>query len=125
MVKWQNEQNNVWDTNIQMMCDLRKFFLRDFIYLFLERGWEGEREGEKQQCVVSSHAPLLGTWPAILDWELNQWPFGFQARTQSTEPHQPGQEVFNFLCELLFPNLSNGEHCAFIAGVIWRSNEIL
>ena len=43
-----------------MMCDLRKFFLRDFIYLFLERGWEGEREGEKQQCVVSSHTPPTG-----------------------------------------------------------------
>ena len=24
------------------------------------------------------------------DWELNQWPFGSQAGTPSTEPHQPG-----------------------------------
>ena len=24
------------------------------------------------------------------DWELNLWPFGLQASTQSTEPHQPG-----------------------------------
>ena len=24
------------------------------------------------------------------DWESNQQPFGFQAGTQSTEPHQPG-----------------------------------
>ena len=24
------------------------------------------------------------------DWELNQQPFGSQARTQSTELHQPG-----------------------------------
>ena len=24
------------------------------------------------------------------DWEWNQWPFGSQASTQSTEPHQPG-----------------------------------
>ena len=23
-------------------------------------------------------------------WEVNQWPFGSQAGTQSTEPHQPG-----------------------------------
>ena len=37
-----------------------------FIYLFIfrERGREGEREGEKPQGAVASHAPLLGTWPA-------------------------------------------------------------
>ena len=33
-------------------------FLR--LYLFLERGREGEREGEKHQCVVASHAPPTG-----------------------------------------------------------------
>ena len=32
-------------------------FLKDFIYLFLERG-EGRREGEKHQHVVASHVPL-------------------------------------------------------------------
>ena len=40
------------------------FFLRRFIYLFLiyflERGREGEREGEKHQCVVASHEPPTG-----------------------------------------------------------------
>ena len=35
---------------------LKKFF-KDFIYLFLERGTEGQREGEKQLCVVASHMP--------------------------------------------------------------------
>ena len=29
-------------------------------YLFLERGQEGEREGEKYQCVVASYVPLTG-----------------------------------------------------------------
>ena len=29
-------------------------FFKDFIYLILERGIEGEREGEKHQCVVAS-----------------------------------------------------------------------
>ena len=70
------------------------FFFKDFIYLLLERGREGEREGEKHQCVVASCTLLLRTWPATqacaLDWELNQRPFGSQAGTQSTEPHQPG-----------------------------------
>ena len=36
------------------------FFFKDFIYLFLERGREGEREGEKHHCVVASHAPPTG-----------------------------------------------------------------
>ena len=27
------------------------------------------------------------------DWESNQQPFGSQASAQSTEPHQPGQNV--------------------------------
>ena len=35
-------------------------YFRDFIYLFLERGREGERKGEKHQCVVASRAPPTG-----------------------------------------------------------------
>ena len=38
-------------------------FLRSYLLIFKERGREGEREGEKHQCVVASHAPSLGTWP--------------------------------------------------------------
>ena len=38
-------------------------FLKDFIYLFLEREKEGEREGEKHQCVVTSHTPCQGPGP--------------------------------------------------------------
>ena len=67
----------------------------NLIYLFLERGGrEGEREGGKHQCVVASHAPTTGKQacnPGMCpDWESNQQPFGSQAGTQSTEPHQPG-----------------------------------
>ena len=32
---------------------------KDFIYLFLKRGREGEREG-KHPCVVASHTPPTG-----------------------------------------------------------------
>ena len=32
-----------------------------------------------------AHNPGMGP-----DWESNQWPFGLQASTQPTEPHQPG-----------------------------------
>ena len=55
---------------------------------------EGEREGEKHQCVLASHMPLtgdiVGNEGMCPDWELNQRSFGLQAGAQSTEPHQPG-----------------------------------
>ena len=74
--------------------DLIAYFLKDFIYLFLERGREGKREGEKHQCVVASLAPPTGNLarnPGMCpEWELSRPPFGVQAGTQSNEPHQPG-----------------------------------
>ena len=67
---------------------------RFYVFIFWERGREGERGGEKHQCVVASRAPPTGDlacnpgmWP---QWESNQWPFASQSGTQSTEPHQPG-----------------------------------
>ena len=49
------------------------YFLK--IFIFREKGREGEREGEKHQCVAASHAPPAvdlahnpGTCP---DWESN------------------------------------------------------
>ena len=48
------------------------FFLKDFINSFLERV-EGEREGEKHQCVVASRTPPNGDLarnPGMCpDWE--------------------------------------------------------
>ena len=59
-----------------------------------ERGREGKGEGQKHQCVVASRMPptgdLAGNPGLFPDWELNWRPFGSQAGTQSTEPHQPG-----------------------------------
>ena len=37
-------------------------FFKDFIYLFLERGREGEREGNINVWLPLT-CPLLGTWP--------------------------------------------------------------
>ena len=78
-------------------------FSEDFIYL-LERGREGEREGEKHQCVVVSCVPPTGDLahnPGLCpDWESNQRPFGLQASTQSTESHQPGQVLSFFICKV-------------------------
>ena len=75
-----------------------KFLKRFYLFIFRERGREGERKGEKHQCVVASCMPLTGDLACNLarnpgmcpDWELNQRPLGSQACTQSTEPHQSG-----------------------------------
>ena len=57
-------------------------------------GREGEREGEKHQRVFASRTlPTqdMACNPSMCsDWKLTQQPFGSQASTQSTEPHQPG-----------------------------------
>ena len=74
------------------------FKKRFYLFLFREKGREGEREGEKRQYVVASHARHTGDLAynsgMCPDWEWNQWPFGLQAGAQSTEPHQPGLVVF-------------------------------
>ena len=70
------------------------FFFKFNLLIFRERGREGEREGEKHQCVVASCMSSTGDLacnPGMCpEWESHQRPFGLQASTQCTEPHQPG-----------------------------------
>ena len=42
------------------------FFQGFYLFIFRQRGREGERKGEKHQCVVISHGPPTGdqTWLA-------------------------------------------------------------
>ena len=60
-----------------------------YLFIFRERGTEGEREEEKHPCVVASQAPATGDLahnPGMCpDWESNRWPFGSQAYIQSIE----------------------------------------
>ena len=85
------------------------FLFLKILFIFRARGREGEREGEEHQCVAASHTPPTGDLacnPGMCpDWESNQQPYGLQAGTQSTEPHQPGLiSVFFWNCHNLVTN---------------------
>ena len=58
-----------------------EFFKRFYLFISKEGGREGEREGEKHQCVVASFAPTIG--------DLAHNP-GMCPEWESTEPYQPG-----------------------------------
>ena len=49
---------------------------RFYLFIFRKRGREGERNGEKRQCMVASHMPPTGDQvcdPGMcLDWESNR-----------------------------------------------------
>ena len=50
-----------------------------------------------------SLTPHLARNPGMcLDWESNRQPFGSQASTQSTEPHQPGLYLFLYVLGKLY-----------------------
>ena len=89
---------------------------------FRERGREGERE--KHQHVVASSAPPTGD-PArnpgmCPDWELNWRPFGSQASTRSTEPHQPG--LFSSYCVL--GTILSIVHILIHCNIVWISKRL-
>ena len=84
-------------TNIYI-CNKYKIFIIFYSFIFRESGKEGERMGEKHQCVVASHAPPTGdlahnpgTCPY---WESHQQPLDLQPSTQSTEPRQPRLYIY-------------------------------
>ena len=83
-----------WDSEFFFLKDFI-FFLRFYLFIFREKGREGEGKGEKHQCVVASHASPTGDLACNADmcphWESNWQPFGLQAHGQSTELHQPEQ----------------------------------
>ena len=97
------------------VCIVVVFFLRFYLFIFRQRGREGERD-RNINVWLSLLLPPLGTWPATqacaLDWKLNRRPFGSQAGTQSTEPHQPGL----FSCALNIRSAWSREACLIRVG---------
>ena len=115
-------------TEDSQLMFLSLFFLR-FYYLFIFREGKGGREGEKHQCVVASHAPLVGNLacnPGMYpDWELNWQPFGSQADAQSTEPHQPGMMTlfkctYSCTASLIKPNRCISAYSHLFPGYLLR-----
>ena len=95
---------NIWITSSPPQCAPR-FLKKDFyLFIFRERGKEGERNQLVASCTSPTRDPALnpGMCP---NWESNQQPFGSQANAQSTEPHQPG--CIAFCCSHLFVGLSS------------------
>ena len=68
----------------------QNLFLKDFIYLFLDRGEGREKETSMCGCLSWSTGDLDCNPGMCPDWDSNWQPFGLQAGTQSIEPHQPG-----------------------------------
>ena len=71
------------------------------VYLLIFREGEGRERNISVQEIhrsVTSHLPPAGDLagnPGICpDWESNARPLSSQAAAQSTEPHQPGPELF-------------------------------
>ena len=81
----------------------KDFFLSFFV--FRQRGSEGEREGDKHQCVVASHlAPTgdLACNPGMCpDWESNWQPFGLQPMLNPLSYTIQGQKTKNFKVKLI------------------------
>ena len=74
---------------------LSKQFLKDFIYLFLERGEGREKERERNINQLPLTCPQLGTWPATQACALTRnrnrdLSVSSQVNGQTTEPRQPG-----------------------------------
>ena len=69
-------------------CSL--LFKRFYLLIFGERRKEGDREGKKHQCVVTSHMPPNGDValnPDMCpDWKSNWQPFGLKADAQPVIP---------------------------------------
>ena len=88
----------IWFLSLNRAQDFLKIF---YLFIFTEIGEGREKERERNIIVcLPLVRPLTGDLAynpgTCCDWESEQQPFGSQAGTQSTEPHQPGPLDFSF-----------------------------
>ena len=73
-------KSNHWSNMVLGYSLVPKIFLIFYLFIFRERGSEGERKGEKHQCVVAFHAPPTGgptsptTQTCALTWNRTSGP---------------------------------------------------
>ena len=82
-----------------IFCFILFFCKRFYLFTFRERRREGEREGEKHQC-VRDHRSVASCSPPTWDlacspgmcptWPSSHWSLRSHIGAQSTEPNQPG-----------------------------------
>ena len=94
------ENGTLSHLDFAVLESMRLLFQR--FYLFIKkRGREGEREGEKHQCVVASRAPTTGSLarnPGMCpDWESNWRPFGSQPMLNPQSHPSQGMESMRLL----------------------------
>ena len=110
------------------------FFKKDFIYLFLEKGRDEEREGEKQQSVVLplTH-PLSLTWPATqacdVPWlgiELVTLWFAGQHSIHWATPARAGSYIFVTLIMTTYLTVSFHRkiHHFFLYKIVYKISEV-
>ena len=52
--------SQVKDWQVKIICLMSFYFFNLYLFIFSQRGREGEREGEKHQCLVASCKPHTG-----------------------------------------------------------------
>ena len=77
-----------WVMHISFLAPPYSILFKKDFYLFLERREGRKRERSTKVWMPLMHPPLRTCM--CPDWELNWRPFGSQAGTQHSEPHQPG-----------------------------------
>ena len=87
---------------VEIWCNqiIHLFFLKKR-FIYRQMGREGEREGEKHQCVVASLAPPTGDLAhnsgMCPDWELNWPPLGSQPVLNPLSHTSQGQSIPLFI----------------------------
>ena len=100
------------------------------MYLLWREGIEGRKRGRETSGEihrwVASHTTLAGNLacnPGMCsDGELNWWPFGSQAGTQSTEPCQPGPKAFSYQLDSTWLSLTTSSNpvLSFLVSDFWN-----
>ena len=127
----------------------KKKILRFYLFIFREKGREGERDREKHQVwekcpLVACPAPPAGDLacnPGVCPDQKSNWQlYGLQDNTQLTEPRQSGQKILSY-CEscschfvtstfgYLFWNLQFEHFCSCIfwgnwVNLSWRKQNV-